>query len=247
VTKRRFFFSAFVYGGLLCGSLSAGIIGTFNIGGSITVTQDTITWQLGQDPFTPNKTSIDAGPTGIYAGVAGDIASIFDLNRATSPVGGAGFAPQPFILFDTAPALAALDINYFFEGIYAAAGCLTGPAAVGQTCTPGPPITPDDSPFSFVNNPGGPSGVQSTATFAMNGVTTDGNVWTAIFTSQFNEPFQDVLADFFAQNGEISATYSATVTTSQIPEPAAMSTIGLILILTPFGMKRLRRLRASHR
>jgi hypothetical protein len=234
---------------LLAGSAvtlsAAPIFGSFNIVGSITVTNTTITWtgNIGP-PFTPDQATIGPGPTGSFAGLGGTTITIRDLNRTTEPVG-VGFPDTLYITFDAAPLLPALEINFIFAGIYSSAGCLASPPAVGQNCTPGPPITPAASPFNFVNNPPpAPAGPQATATFVFTGETSDRlSTWQSNFTSQFSVPFQTVLAAFGpGGSGSVSNTYSATITVSPAPEPNPIHTlaVGLVLIVCSTRLRRCR-------
>ncbi|MCU1238200.1 MAG: hypothetical protein JWP63_6167 [Candidatus Solibacter sp.] len=227
--------------GLCTASLSASpIFGTFNIAGTITVTASTITWRLNDSPFPPDKSRIGPGSTGSFVGLDGTVISINDLNSVPEPVG-VSFPAQPFIAFDTNPALPTLNINFIFKGIYPNTDCATAPA-VGQTCTPNPP----NSPFNFVNNPPpAPDGPQATATFVFTGATSDGlSHWTGNFTSQFFVPYQTVLAAFGpGGSGTVTNTFSATffvIPNPEVPEPGAgiLAACGLGLVLFSAGLRR---------
>jgi len=238
-------FKSLLSGAMLAGlcsvTLSASpIFGTFNIAGTITVTQNTITWKLNDSPFPPDKARIGPGATGSFVGLDGTVATIDDLNRITEPVG-ATFPPQPFMAFDADPLLPTLNISFIFKGIYPTTDCTAAPA-VGQTCTPGPP----DSPFNFVNNPPpAPDGPQATATFVFTGPTSDGlSRWTGNFTSQFFVPFQDVVAAFApGGSGSVTNTFSATIfvtPNAEVPEPGpgVLAACGLGLVLLSAGLRR---------
>jgi hypothetical protein len=210
---------------------------TFDMSGRGTVTATTITWNSDAVGNAPDFFTLTAG-TGVFSTIpAGSQESIQNLNLATEPVG-TMFAPMAFISFPTAPTLPALLINFIFAGIYSSATC-GGTPAVGQQCTP------PGSPFNFVNNPGGPTGVEATATFVFKGVSADGAAanWSANFTSQFNVPFQTILAAFApGGSGSQSNSYSATttVTIAAIPEPQTTALVlgGLLVLLGRFGMRR---------
>ncbi len=172
---------------------------------------------------------------------------IRDLNSTTEPVG-TSFPDTVFITFDANPLLPALDLNMIYAGIYGTGQCLASPA-VGQQCTPNPPITPVTSPFNFVNNP--PPNGQATATFAFSGdVAGTTSTWIGNFTSQFSVPFQTVLQQF-NQLGFISNTYSATFsvnTPSPTPETSSLSLLGLglgfVLLARSSGI--IARMRRNH-
>lgn len=221
-----------VLAGLTCvTSFASPINGTFNIGGTITVTPTTITWSLGSSPFTPMEATMNAGGTGDFAALDGSSVTIQNLDNTTEPVGSV-FPEQPFIAFLAAPSFPTLNINFIFPGIYSSASC-GAPPAVGQNCTlPG-------SPFNFVNNPPGPpNGPQATATFVFTGVTSDGlENWQGNFTSQFTVPYQTVLSRLQTQ-GFVSNTFSATfVVTPQVPEAGTAWLLGLGLSLVAISFK----------
>jgi hypothetical protein len=226
---------AAAFAGVTGASLSAATItGSFNIAGTMIVTQNAIDWQSNDMPFPAMKATIGPGATGSFAALSGTTITIEDLNRTTEPVG-SSFGPDFFISFDAAPTMPSLDISMIFAGIYGTSQC-GPPPAVGQTCTPGPPITPTASPFNFVNNPPAPG--QATATFAFAGnVAGTTSTWTGNFTSQFTEPLQQVLSDF-QSTGQISNTYSASINVvagSATPETSTLSMFGLGLGLILFA------------
>jgi hypothetical protein len=230
--------------GVLSANLSAlPLSGVFNIAGSITVNANSsITWNSVDSPFPADKATIGPGPTGSFSGLGGSALTIKDLTNPPDVVGSPGFTATPFMSFDTAPLLSGLNINFIFPGFYNASGCTASPAAQNQSCTPNPPITASTSPFNFVNNPGS-LGPQATATFVFSGITADGlSAWSANFTSQFNVPFQTVLAQLGTQ-GFVSNTYSATVTVVPLtttPEPGspALMSIGLGLVVLSLQLRR---------
>jgi hypothetical protein len=237
-------------GGLICASLHAApITGTFNIAGTITVTNTNITWTLNDVPFTADKATIGPGDTGSFAPLAGSMVTIHDLTNGPLPLGqpvGVNIAPAfPFISFDSPIAIAAgfptLNLNFIFPGIYSSAACGTLPPAVGQTCTPS---VPGGSPFNFVNNPPpAPLGPQATATFAFQGVTSDGlENWIGNFTSQFTVPYQTVLSQL-GTTGSVTNTFSASFTLSPVPpvpEAGTMSLLGLGLVAFSYKLRRRR-------
>jgi len=194
--------------------------GTFNLGGTITLTPTSIAWTLNTPPFTGERSIIGPSGAGDFAALGGTGVVIRNLTSGSEPVGVA-FPPQPFISFLGA-ALPDLNISFVFPGIFGSAQC-AAPAAVGQTCTTAP-----FSPFSFVNLPP-PGDPQSVADFILSGVTTDGGVWRGTFASQFNVPYQTVLAQF-AATGSVTNTFNATIRVTpsgEVAEPQGALLLGL--------------------
>lgn len=216
-------FSIAALAGTFSASLHATpISGTFDMSGIVTVTTTQMTFNSDVAPNLADMFTLSSG-TDSFAGKDGQ-QGVNDLNIATEPVGST-FAEQPFIIV---PGLPSLDINFIYAGTGGSADCTATPA-VGQTCTP---PNPGGSPFTFTNdNP--PTAIQSSAQWVFSGVTSDGlSTWTANFTSQFNTPYQTVLAAFEPGNaGFVSNSYSATATVvvSPIPEPGPLA-------LTAFGV-----------
>jgi PEP-CTERM motif len=233
-------------GGLMCATLPAAQVftGSFDIAGTITVANggaagcpvsaQCISWTDTANPAVPNKADISAiGLTGDFASIPGfagnDAANIFNLTNPPNVVDAAGFPPQTFLSFNNGGVTTSLLINFIFAGIFPPAGCPS--AAVGATCTvPG-------SLFNFVNNPGGPTGSQATATWALSGVTSEGVQWTGNFTSQFNVPTPTVLNNL-ATNGFVTNTYSATITLTPIPEAGTMALFGIGLVGLSMKLRR---------
>lgn len=202
-------------------AVAAPILGTFNISGTIIVGQaggvQTITWQ--DDTGTNKATVGTTGLSGSFVGLGGTEVTIRNLTNPPNVVDAAGFPNQLFITFDANAALGGLLINFIYAGINSSAAC-GAPAAVGQVCAlPG-------SPFDFQNTPGG----GSRAGFVFAGVTPE-NQWQGNFTSQFDVPYQTVLAQLQA-TGSVTNTFSATFTVTAIPEPGTvlLGLSGLFLV-----------------
>ena len=82
-------------------TLSADVISTFSIDGSLTFTSDGITWTFTNAPYTADTASIGPGADGLYSSVSGTDASIQDLSLSTA-------SGSPFIGFESAPGLGTL-------------------------------------------------------------------------------------------------------------------------------------------
>ncbi len=214
---------------LFCASaaIAAPISGTFQMNGIVTATPTAFNW-AGVSGSPADVFTLSLG-TGAYATEDGTN-TIHDLNNSTEPVGSV-FPPQDFIDFTVAPGVPALLINFVAMGNGGAAGC--GVPANGttppQTCTP---AIPGGSPITFQNNSVNGTVTGSSATWTFSGITNGGqSVWNGIFTSQFvGQSYQQVLASF-GTTGSVTASYSANITVSAVPEPATLMLIGLGLLL----------------
>lgn len=229
------------------GSLSASTVisGTFDLDGSITATLNTITWT--SDGGLANQATIENNTdlSGSFVGLGDTNVTIADLNRATEPVGST-FSAQDFVSFLGAPMFPMLMINYIDAGADTSTDCTDTPL-VGQTCTP---AVTGGSPFGFQNTgPGGPGSSDvtgSTATFTFSGVTSDGlSTWSGIFTAQFNEPFQTVLADLSNPDFSVTNSYSDSnlviTLSSGVPEPGGLTLMAVGLVLLAAGRVRFQR------
>jgi len=238
--KSKILFLSLLASGLSSTLSAAAIFGTFDMSGSLTVTPTTITWTSDLLPgLTPNRFTLTAG-TGSFA-VENGQDTINNLNIAAQPVGST-FPPTQFISFTVVPGLPTLDINMIYPGTSNATNC-TAPPAVGQTCTPS---NVGGSPFTFTNTPP-PTNIQSAAQFVFSGVTSDGlSSWFGVFTSQFNVPYQTVLAAFSPGGaGFVTNSYSATITVTPnpaVPEPGPMVLLasGVGLLLISLGLRKRR-------
>ena len=221
------------------GSLSASTIisGTFDLDGSVTATLDTLHWV--SNGGTANEATIEdnADLSGSFVGLGATLVAIEDLDRATEPVN-TPFSPMNFIDFLAAPTFPDLLVDFIPLGVFGSTDCTSAPA-IGQTCTP--PV-PGGSPFSFTNTNNGTGGISSSVTFDFSGVTSDGlSTWSGIFTSQFNVPFQTVLANL-ASNGSITDSYSGSnLVITMVPEPGALTLMAVGLVLLAAGRLRLHR------
>jgi hypothetical protein len=225
-------------------TLSASTIGTFSLTGDFFVNGTTsITWQ--NTDGTPDQATIsNAG--GIYAGLNNQTVTIETLDSATEPAG----MPFPDTLFVVMPSgFEPLLINFLYAGVNGPADCGAPPSAgpPAQLCTP-PLLSGAMSPFNLQNYPP-PDDISSTAGFSMSGDVEGGSgeTWFGTLTSQFNVPFQTLLAALGPdQNKTVTDSYSATFTvSSSTPETSTLSmcALGLALILAARSRNLISRVR----
>lgn len=196
--------------------------GTFDMSGIVTITTTTTTWKSDVSPNPADVFTLSGG--GGSFGTTDGQNGISPLNTTTEPTG-TMFTAQQFITFDVDSSLPKLDIDYIYAGGGGTADC-TAPAVPGEMCTP------SSLPYlTFTDDSDG-----STMTFEFSGVTADGlSDWTAIFTSQFNVPYQTVLSDF-DDSGSFSNSYSAIVDVTQIPPVVTPEPPTWLLLSTALGL-----------
>jgi len=222
---------------------AAAIAGTFNFDGSVTVTQDTITWKNNSN--VADKATIgNTGLTGNFSGIGlgGTQLTINDLDRTTEPVG-IIFPAQTFISFDAAPSLGTLLINFIALGQFPSTDCHNPVRLPGQVCTLSTADVPGGSPFMFTNNASDGVHVDSaTAQWTMRGVTADGlSTWSGVWTAQFLESYQDVLNTFFAGGTVTNAYSAAAIVTAGVPEPDTTILMGAGLLAVSMAFRKLRK------
>jgi hypothetical protein len=167
---------------------------------------------------------------------------ITNLNNANAPVGttlaGNGLL---FLTFAPSAALPVPDIEFYLKQLQAGVG---GTADCGSAAAPGQTCTPAGSAVTFLNGNGGNSSATITAVGLARRISTNEfDPLQIVFTSQFNTPFQTVLANF-ASAGSITQGYSVTFTAaSAVPEASAMSLVlvGILTFLLFHGFQRSRR------
>jgi hypothetical protein len=227
------------------GALSASYSATFAAGGSAVPG----TLQVGTPSLSLSSTGIDFLPagggtgtfniggssTGTFAPLAGTTGLSKDLNLLAGQPVNIPFLLANFLTFAANPTV-HLDLNFIYAGVFGSASCFL-PAASGQTCTPNIPalVSPANplglSPLNLMNTPTG-----SVASFSVNGIAEDDlsgddSPFTALFTAQFDQSYQDILATW-AAGGSVVASYSASFLVngengSPVPGP---STVSLVLV-----------------
>jgi len=240
-----------MFAGSLSVSFAGGpISGTFTIDGSVSVTATGITWTSNTN-VSDQATISSLGLSGSFAGMDNDTVGIHNLTNlpGDQPVG-VSFSNFDFIDFPAPAGFPSLDADFIALGSGIPSNCSSNPAAAaaGQTCTltsTTNPAEPGGSPFTFLNTLNGTSCCNSSATWDISGVTSDGlSTWGAIFTSEFTTPFQTVLNNF-ATTGQVSDSFSGALTVSvtpitSVPEPtsASLTLMGGGLIVLSLCLRR---------
>ncbi len=167
--------------------------------------------------------------TGIFLPVpSGSAATIASLNSAGQPVGVTGSLPMSLQLA-AAPFLTFTQTEVL-PGTLGSAACTASPA-LGQTCTPSVPSGNYEGALNLLN-----TGIaQSTLSFELigtlhNALDNSDYTYTELFTTQFNLPYQTLIATLNG-GGSITTVYSATVTTTPVstapvPEPSSIVMLG---------------------
>jgi len=166
------------------------------------------------------------GGAGSFTGVTGNLNQILSLNSVSEPVGATVSVPgwMTFIPSVGAPPI-SLTLTSVLAGSFSSLACGSAPAA-GQTCTP------PGSAFNLQNQ----TISSSSATFDIIGNAVDGaggsSPFLAIFSSQFNVPYQSLLAALSINSGtgNYSGQYSVSVSASAVPEPMTLSMMGIGLL-----------------
>jgi hypothetical protein len=204
-------------------------------------------------PASGGTGSFDIGGTSsaTFTSLGSAVGTIKDLNFATAPINTLGSVPD-FITLAGDPNL-HFDLTFIVPGVDAP--CTAPFFSESQTCTYIDPllVTPNNpgglSPFEIMNLSGG-----SMLSFEVEGLVTDDLFpgeslpFDAIFATQYDEPFQQFLADDFT-GGSMDSSYSATVSIDgsfgpvAVPEPSSLilfgpGVVGLIFLFMRRGFAR---------
>jgi hypothetical protein len=225
-------------------TLSADVVGTFDIGGSTaTVSSSAIDFNCSL-PSTIIPGSCPAGEgNALINNTTGDMTpflleGVF-LQNLTFPIGMPINVPNwltitPSLFNSTMPTI-TFDLTFLPFGDFSPALCGAAPAP-GQTCTP------PGSNFNLENTDTG-----FTASFDVEGTThfLDGSTgsFSGTFTSTVNgETYQQALATILS-GGTVTESYAASFNLTAVPEPSYLAGFaGLGLVVSAIAFYRKRRL-----
>jgi hypothetical protein len=195
------------------------VTGTANIGGGVTVS-------LTQIIFLPTfNTPTPAAPfqTGSYAGLTGGVYN--DPTLTGPPFTGAISIPD-FMTFTTGLATPiTFDLQQILPGTGTAANCTNGS---------GNPCTQAGSPFTLLQSSTGVTVDLAFLGIAYTGTAASGSTPTqSLFTTQLlltTCPTTAACLAIINGGGSISASYSATFSGTNVPEPSSLLMMGLGLV-----------------
>jgi PEP-CTERM motif-containing protein len=219
---------------LFAGGVSASAItGSFSGDGFATVSFTNLNFcPNGQTPNGANQGTACtattgnvtiAGGSGTFVTASGDLNTILSLNSTSEPIGSTVSVPG-FVVFNPAPSTVTLTLTQVLPGSDTSTDCALAPAN-GQTCTP------PGSAFNLQNvGANSSSAVFEAIGYATDGTPADNTLFSAIFSSQFNVPYQTVLTALSANDdtGNYSSSFSVSVST--VPEPMSFWLLGAGLI-----------------
>jgi hypothetical protein len=239
MTARRLWLSACMLASLTAVGLPAAQLSRgLRTAGDKAVTQNTIEWGDVNSPLLALQTAVSGDSEGWFSSLDGATITIDDLSRSAERAG-SGFGPDAFLDIDADPTMPAPGADYILDDAYPASGCSVSLRAVDQARTATLPVTPSDSPFSFVNNSETaatpPIQTTTTCTLSRESGTQKGN-----FSAAFDQPLQTVGFVIPAYK-PITNTFAATITVTAKLEPDGVYLLGsgFGLILLSLGSRRL--------
>jgi hypothetical protein len=209
-------------------AMALPVLGTLQLGGTFTIGPTFLNFCATAGPCAavPGNWNQPANGTGDFAAPYATDPNgglITNLGTGAPPIGsnlpGHGMV---LLTFASWASLITPDIDLYITQLFPGSGA---------DCTlNGPTCTPLGSPVTFVNVGGGNSSATIAGVgFAHRISTNEFDNLQIVFTSQFNQTYQQVLAAFGA-TGSVTNTYSATFTATAVPEPLTASLLGLGLI-----------------
>lgn len=184
---------------------------------------------------------------GTFVGIGGSMGEIRDIVGipVNTPTVLANFLKVTFTSdAPGAPVSPFASLNFTMTqlagGVFSSAQCFAPPAP-GQTCTP---VVPGGSPFNLVNDSASSFGVTMRVLGFVTNAAGERSRFTGNFSSQRTDiPYQAALgaiADdeigFFRSS--YSADFAFTPEQRQVPEPANMALMGLVLSGAAFALRR---------
>ncbi|HTF36654.1 MAG TPA: PEP-CTERM sorting domain-containing protein [Myxococcota bacterium] len=230
----------FLLAGLACAAsifgsapaLATLISGTMQLAGNLTVGPTFLNFcnTAGPCPVAPGNWNPPGIGTGDLSTPYADDPNgglLANLNNVNAPVGtllpGNGIL---FLTFAPSGALPVPDIQFFLTELFAGVG---GTASCGAAPAPGQTCTPAGSALTFLNSPGDNSSATISAVgLARRNSTDEFDSLQMVFTTQFNAPFQSVLASL-ASAGSVTSTYSVSFAAT-VPEPSTtlLLSVGIV-------------------
>ncbi len=180
-------------------ALAAGLTGSLNGDGSLTLAGSTMTF-TNSGPAGGGAFVVDATSGGFFSPLVGTFATLQPLTAAAEPAGTTVSVPN-WLVFSAAPTV-SFTVTKLLSGILSSASCGAAPAA-GQACTPA------GSPLNLFNQ----TATSSTLSFVLEGTLVDSSsgqtaAVNAVFTAQIPTNFQTLLTTL-AGSGTVKTTYSA--------------------------------------